>query len=447
MEKLFKNLIPCLSLLITLLIVVIDAQAASEKKSNILASFSTASETWSLTATQNYSGTSASGTAHIYYGSSGLFCYPVIFVEGEDIIDERDISDLYAICNQQQLMESFLKNQQTVILFDFNDTLDYVQNNAFLLIDFIEKIQERTKSYLSIIGLSTGGLIARYALAYMENHSLIHNVKDFITIDSPHQGGNVPLGLQHWLDYFSAYSDTAKEKLSRLNQPLPQQILHYYYLETNIDEAYPASLHNTLMTELKNMGNYPQLVRKIAFSNGSGAGQKLSLLDDGVFIRYEYTGFPNITGNVWALSNNQSVEIFKGEIIPVKGLEKIEIDNAQPYDIAPGSLMDTNREIAQSDVNYGSILTENPFHSYVSTVSALDINTTDIDSSIAQNADTPFDKIYFASDNQEHLFISETFADAIYSEIIDNMIQGDLDLDGSITLKDAIQMLKIISNN
>jgi len=45
--------------------------------------------------------------------------------------------------------------------------------------------------------------LARYALAYLESNALPHEVRTFISFDSPQAGANIPLGIQYWLAFFA----------------------------------------------------------------------------------------------------------------------------------------------------------------------------------------------------------------------------------------------------
>ena len=60
---------------------------------------------------------------------------------------------------------------------------------------------------IAIVGPSMGGQISRYALAYMEernansrNSEWDHKVRLWISIDSPHLGANLPMGVQSLID-------------------------------------------------------------------------------------------------------------------------------------------------------------------------------------------------------------------------------------------------------
>ena len=52
------------------------------------------------------------------------------------------------------------------------------------------------------MGYSMGGLVARYALAYMEDRNINHDTRLYISVDTPHQGANVPVGLQAMFKHF-----------------------------------------------------------------------------------------------------------------------------------------------------------------------------------------------------------------------------------------------------
>ncbi|MCF6307573.1 MAG: hypothetical protein L3J09_06435 [Flavobacteriaceae bacterium] len=92
------------------------------------------------------------------------------------------------------------------ILHDFG--ADYIQRNAMTLTSFIKEVNtsladNNSTEELVIVGPSMGGQITRYALAYMEkqeqvtgNNSWYHNTRLWVSMDSPHQGANIPLAIQ-----------------------------------------------------------------------------------------------------------------------------------------------------------------------------------------------------------------------------------------------------------
>ena len=97
---------------------------------------------------------------------------------------------------------------------------DYIQRNAFVLISLLRRLksmQQGTKEMV-VIGPSMGGLITRYALAYMEkklaetgdHQKWNHNTRLWVSFDSPHQGANIPIGTQYWLRFHS-FTEKVKE--------------------------------------------------------------------------------------------------------------------------------------------------------------------------------------------------------------------------------------------
>lgn len=88
-----------------------------------------------------------------------------------------------------------------------------------------------------VMGISMGGLVARYALADMTKKSISTGTRLLVTHDSPHRGANVPLGLQYLIqmaggvhlfsynirDIFPAYD----EAINLLTRPATQQLLLY----------------------------------------------------------------------------------------------------------------------------------------------------------------------------------------------------------------------------
>jgi hypothetical protein len=88
-----------------------------------------------------------------------------------------------------------------------------------------------------VMGLSMGGLVARYALAEMTKNSVDTETRLLITHDSPHRGANVPLGLQYLIqmageldlfgfdarDVYPQYD----EAINLLAEPATQQLLLY----------------------------------------------------------------------------------------------------------------------------------------------------------------------------------------------------------------------------
>jgi hypothetical protein len=111
---------------------------------------------------------------------------------------------------KQQVLDNQLDNEanRDLVVLQMNDGTDDITRNAELFVsamEYINSMRSSTPTPTVVLGVSMGGLVARYALAGLDrggfypNSALNRNnlyVSDLITLDSPHRGANVPTGLQ-----------------------------------------------------------------------------------------------------------------------------------------------------------------------------------------------------------------------------------------------------------
>jgi hypothetical protein len=92
-----------------------------------------------------------------------------------------------------------------IVYVDFDNGVDYIQRNAYLLEKVIKWVNDNKTGSApnKMMGLSFGGIMAQYALRDIEeagsvanNPAYPHQVGLLITHDSPSQGANVPLSIQ-----------------------------------------------------------------------------------------------------------------------------------------------------------------------------------------------------------------------------------------------------------
>lgn len=186
---------------------------------------------------------------------------------------------------------------------------DYIERNGLTLTTLIKEVNIRltnsnSNEQLVIVGPSMGGQISRYALAYMEkkyaetNESeWDHNTRLWISVDSPHLGANIPLGVQALLNQVKNDNDAAQDFVDKqLASPAAKQQLieqytghHYHNLLTDhmdartVSQGYTSSrgapFFQTFYNSLFNNGlpgskGYPQNLRKIALVNGAMNGSR-----------------------------------------------------------------------------------------------------------------------------------------------------------------------------
>jgi pimeloyl-ACP methyl ester carboxylesterase len=407
-------------------------------------------DTLGITATIPYQGGYASGSAYVYLGADHTSIEnPVVIIEGFDIDNSMGWDYLYEAMNQQGMIESLSTRGFDGVVLDFTDATDYVQRNAFVAVELIEEINSiiPPEATIAVVGASMGGLVGRYALAYMESQAIDHNVRTFISFDAPQRGANIPLGIQYWVLFFSIESDDAAAMLASLQTPAPRQMLAYYYTDPPASSPAADPLFDSLQADLAAVGGYPSLPRKVAVANGSGymTGQAFSAGEQ--LILYEYSSFlVDIVGNVWAVPDGGEQVIFDGVIDRIWPLSddylQVSVSGTRPFDSAPGSTRASMAQMDSTQAPYGDIIALYDDHCFIPTISALDIDTEDLFYDIAGDvnllAHTPFDTVYFPVENQEHIAITAESARWFIDEIergVFSSVRGPLASMGGIVLR------------
>lgn len=419
-----------------------------------------------------HGGVNVKGTGYAYTSDgSHNIRNPIIICEGFDPMNKRGWNELYTLLNCQNFIECLRANGYDFIVLNFSDGATYVERNAYLLKALIENVNARkiTQNKLIVVGASMGGLVARYALSYMEKSGIDHDSRLFVSFDSPQKGATIPLGAQYWLKFFADMNDTVKYKYDNLLcSTAARQMLVYHseYSPDPTDNPYRIDfLHNL------NAIGYPQKLRKIAIANGAGNafgqlkdnGSVFNPTDQIIYWRYRNFWTVDIDGNSWAVPNiSPKTAIFYGDIelswiahiyqwVFTDGSLTVTMENSYPYDNAPGGTTDVTKEIADGDTDgYGDITTEVSNHCFIPTISSLAINTSNlfynIDSDPAILSKTPFDAIYYPiNKNEEHVYISEDCLEWVRDELVphnvvldgthDNWNTGEVRAGNSISLK------------
>ena len=385
--------------------------------------------TWDITATEEYMGAVGSGQAYVYLGAGNTeIIRPVVVIEGFDIDNSIDWPVLYQLLNQEELLEDLHDMAYDAIVLDFTEAVEPIQRNAFVFTKLIEMVLDEIgpDRSMAVVGASMGGLVGRYGLLWLEDQGIDHQVRNFISFDSPHGGANIPLGLQHWLEFFADEAEEAQFFLDRLNSDAARQMLLYHLSSTSGTTAGPDPLKGSFNSDLSALGDWPGDPRLTTVINGSG-----SMTDQGFdagdqIIDWEYDSLlVDVVGNVWAVPDGGSQVIFDGEIdIFIIGgdTQTTTIAGTLPWDNAPGGFRSTMDQLADVPAPYGDILALHGAHSFIPSVAALDLDTTDPFYDIENDPlsllnTTPFDQAYFPSENQDHIFITPENKDWFIFEI------------------------------
>ena len=375
-------------------------------------------ETWQITATESYGGEYGTGQAYVYLSDRHtVLTDPVVVSEGFDLDNTMDWPVLYDLLNQQNLIEDLRAAGFDAVVLDFTEATDPIQRNAFVLTALLQQVREvigpdRT---MTLIGASMGGLVTRSALLWSEQQGIAHQVRTWVSFDSPQKGANIPLGLQDWLYFFKDESADAAYLLSRLDTPAAKQMLLYHHTNPAPSPPGPAPEFDAFYGQLADLGDWPVLPYKVSIVNGSGQQEDQGFAPGDQLIEYEYRSFlVDIDGNIWAVPDGGSQLIFKGMIEKIWPLpdryKKITVTDTLPWDGAPGGYRSSLAEMDTTAVDYGDIVALHDNHCFIPVISALALDVTDPFFDIAGASDlmslTPFDEVHYPAENQEHVTIT-----------------------------------------
>jgi|GEM_PF-1454279 hypothetical protein len=243
-----------------------------------------------------YLGETVFGNA--YYLPTGIFDKPFIFVEGVDFEYDQfpDRNGSFGWCQftsgigsssydyaMLDLMPEMLlplrEHGYDIILLDFSNGADFMEKNGMLLVHLIELVNTfKTGSEPNIVaGASMGGQVSKYALDYMERNEIEHCSRLWISMDSPHTGANIPIGIQQFLHANRNTANAQDAIYNKIKRPAARQLLRYQYFEGNeitLDDTpvWNPPLHDAWYDLMDDWG-YPTHCRNIAITNGSVIGQ------------------------------------------------------------------------------------------------------------------------------------------------------------------------------
>ncbi|OAV71883.1 hypothetical protein Barb4_00324 [Bacteroidales bacterium Barb4] len=192
------------------------------------------------------------------------------------------------IANVPNLLTTIEANDYDIVYLDYTNGLDDIRRNAKLFQEVIEYVNNNKEGSEKnvVLGISMGGLVARYTLRKMETEGEDHQTWKYISMDSPHKGANIPVGFQamlrhaadvkvsilYFIDVFQVKDiEAVKNALALLNSPAAKQMLIYY---VNGNYQYDNSAHNSFQTEYDNLG-FPLNCQNVAITNGTSTGSLL----------------------------------------------------------------------------------------------------------------------------------------------------------------------------
>ena len=322
-----------------------------------------------------------------------------------------------------------------------NNGLDDIFRNANLFQEALQEINSRRytlhdQSY--VVGLGMGGLVASYALSDMEQQGKAHDVQKLLTVNSPHRGLNLPLGLQALLQHLrnlkfmgKQMSAEVKNLAKILDQKAMQQLLVY-----SIDEDFKFQNSYTGFMRRYIIKGIPTQCETVAISNGSAYGRLL--LPYSQELLFKATRSRPIRVNLIArlLLQKEREEVYCGNIrfwgirMGRKSKSFYSTDDMQAIDRAYGSYFPT--DIIPLPDKAGGIDLKDAFRAdkfcFVPTASALAIDNwedclfTELD---LETVDSDFDRLYAASSYSNFSYLDlVSCKDALLHELVPR-IEGD----------------------
>ncbi|MBO9674143.1 MAG: T9SS type A sorting domain-containing protein [Sphingobacteriaceae bacterium] len=399
--------------------------------------------------------------AEVDMSCDNTFDKPILIIEGFNIDREFTSKSLIQTINGKGLRDQLSALGYDFVTVRFTNNKASIIENAHalqLLIADINTIKAGDNK-LNIIGLSMGGLIAKYCLKDMEDKSLVHNVANYFSYDAPHQGAYIPLGLQYLLtEGPSALSQFGRnpqvaDLVSKLQSEAGFQLLqqHVNGVGNNGRNAFAAAYASK---------GYPVQCHNYGIANGRGDGVGLGYPDGAQMInlkasKVEFINLFTHQQELYATSSNDNTISYMRNsgvatwIFASKGVYKyksrITFDGELSHESVPGSVVpfagiygqqlkatfeaQKNPKLDVEFSDFGRQLT-----TFVPTASALDLNNQNygqnghyysqnpyynlVANQATQLSKTPFDDIiYSASGNHGHLEMTAEISDFIFKKI------------------------------
>ena len=149
---------------------------------------------------------------------------------------------------------------------------DYIERNAMAIVKLIDSANQVLRNNgisekIVVVCPSMGGIITRYALAYMEKNGMDHNCRLWFSFDTPHWGANIPIGDQYWLEYYAYVAGKRDARISledKLSSVAARQMLIHHW-STNSLTPTPHAYRTQFMQNLQSNGLDPNVNKGLIY--------------------------------------------------------------------------------------------------------------------------------------------------------------------------------------
>ncbi len=373
---------------------------------------------------------------------NGVLNKPIIILDGFDPGNSSGIGDIYASLSYDGLNFADILRAEgfDIVVLDnpvystggklIDGGGDYIQRNAMVLIALIQKLNQDKigEEELVVIGTSMGGLVAQYALGYMENDGLNAQTRLFVSFDAPHRGANIPISLQYLINYIAEeVGDASAQEIvdQVLNSPAAKEMLVDHYsshllagstYQQDPDKLLPfgaVGFRDEFQGELDAFG-FPQNVRNVVLANGNATGMTTgspgtSIVDTNLSVDSTISLDVALNFGPEAGQTNNATDVttrFLG--IPVANYlaQNTSLPTSAGVDSAPGGTGSIADALGDGDGNPVLIdfinALQQELYSFVPTMSSLAINNPDW-FALPNLGDSPFDAFSISDQNEPHV--------------------------------------------
>lgn len=391
-------------------------------------------EEWELVSDRPYLGRFATGRAAVYYGAdhTGLV-RPMIFADGFNY-GPSDLPGLWEHFNapypplQERFLDQLLASGVDVVLLGFDVRHNYIQANAGVAVSCIRRAIQQRQGYAPLIvgGVSMGGIITRYALATMERDGEDHQTETYLSYDSPHNGAWIPLILQQMAYFFEDFSSSdpgGPKQADLIRSPAAQQLLWGWVENSRYSGpvATASPLRGEFLAELKDLGWFPAMPRKLGVANGTANGTGRDMPPGELVFDWK--------APLFVASATARIQPAYGERQRVGGMHffpqvrRTDTTAVPPFDGAPGGTLASYGMIA--DALKTKIEDRYRIGCFVPTVSAVALNYDPVgwpidlytDVSALSPEESALDDFQCDTENSGHSSVSQTLVEWILAQI------------------------------
>ncbi|ANW19501.1 esterase/lipase family protein [Streptomyces clavuligerus] len=352
------------------------------------------------------------GTAWVYYANPRFgLARPVLIADGFNSGPSTlEFSWAGLETRNYPFISALRERGHDAVLVGFDErSISILQNARTATAAILRAKEERLGGHPLVVGgFSMGGLVTRYALAKMEHEEYDHQTAVYFSYDSPHRGAYIPLSLQA----FAHYIRTVDDRFSRqINSTAAQELLWRHLPEWDAPPKV-SEQRKHFLAALRDVGDWPRRPRRLGVANGVSTGVGNGVEAGRTAVRGKGIGVIGTDLRTMPVDDDSLAASLRFITSPKQEVHALGLPAA---DGAPGGTLDSYRILAKQLNRVLGLGVDNPVpeHSFVPTVSAVDLNGLDSDEQLYGAVDaldpggSGLDAFRCASRNEEHTKVTE----------------------------------------